>query len=458
MSGKSRLGTAVGGCLAALLLALPQTAAGGVIGDVVGGVQETVDQTVDGVLGGAGAGGSASGGLGAGAAPAPAPTPAAGGPETEPVISGGNPHAQGQVLDVDVDQPLLPDLGVTVGESRGEQDDDGNYRGVVKVISVTGLGAPVELGIETQEGENASGPLGPINDGLDDLCTASSICLAVLDYESETTDEGSQNSFSAARLSVGATGALLPVEAVGAAVLTSRGDISETDDCQTASSSSSAADVGVLSDTINADALNSQSESEACRGEDPEANADSEVVQLNQVGLLGVLGCDEDAVDGTFPPAPLNAVIDGVCNGDDTNGTQAEAPYNVRKALGLDVLPGVFGALGNLVGVRLDAAKSESLARAPEDERPPPRCPDPANPACDEPPPPVPDCPDPNNPECEDAPPREGPGPGPSAGPPAESLPFTGSNLATLGLIGGLVMAAGLGLMGLADRRRGVVG
>ena len=169
--------------------------------------------------------------------------------------------------------------------------------GVVKVISVTGLGAPVELGIESGEGESVNGPLGPINDALDDLCTASSICLALLDYDSETTDKGSQNSFSAARASIGGDGLLVPVEAVGAGVLESEGNISETNKCQTASSSSSAADVGVLADAINADALDSESESKACRGSAPKASADSEVAQLNQVGLLGVLGCDEDEID-----------------------------------------------------------------------------------------------------------------------------------------------------------------
>ncbi len=456
MSGKSRLGMAIGGALLTMALALPQAASGGVLGDVLGNVENTVNETVDGVLGGAGGSGGSSGG--SAPSPAPAPTPAAGGPETEPPLDGGNPHAEGAVIDTDVDNPLLPDLGVTVGESRGEQDAQGNYSGVVNVITVTGLGNPIRLGISTSEGETASGPLGPINDGLDDLCTASSICLSVLDYDSETTDKGSTNSFSAARASIGGSGLLVPVEAVGAGVLTSEGDISETKKCQTASSNSSAADVGVLDDTINADALNSESESRACRDSAPEASADSEVAQLNQVGLLGVLGCDEDAIDSEFPPAPLDAVIDGVCNGDDTNGAQADSPYNVRKALGIDVLPAVLPVVG--VGVDLDAAKSESIAVAPEAQDPPdPECPDPNNPDCDEDP--DPECPDADNPDCDKDPPDGPGGPGgPGGGPTGDSpgsLPFTGSELTTLGLIGGIVMAAGLGLMAFTDRRRRAV-
>jgi hypothetical protein len=452
MSGKRTLGTALGGTLAVIALALPQSASGGVLNDVVGDVQDTVNNTVSGVLGSAG---------GSGAAPAPAPppvaapTPQASGPTTEPPLSSGLPHGSGTVLDTDVDNPLIQDLGVTIGQSEGSQDSDGDYHGVVKVISVTGLGNPVELAIETDEGETANGPLTPINDALDDLCTASSICLNVLDYDSETTGNGSQNSFSAASASVGGAGLLVPIEAVSAGVLTSEGNISEDTQCQTASGNSSAADVGVLGGAINAEALNSESESQACRNGNESATADSEVVQLNQVGLLGVLGCDEEQVDATFPPAPLNAVIDGVCNGDDTNGSQADAPYNVRKALGLEALPAVLPIVG--VGVDLDAADSQSLAVAPEGEGPP-ECPDPANPDCDGPTPP--ECPDPSNPECDEGPPRgPGPGPGPDgpSGPSAdspESLPFTGADIGVLGLVGAIVMVGGLGLMALADRRR----
>lgn len=454
MSGKSRLGTAIGGALLTLALALPQAASGGVLGDVLGDVQDTVDQTVGGVLGGAGGSGGTGG---ASPAPAPAPTPAAGGPETTPPLDGDNPHARGAVIDTDVDNPLLPDLGVTIGESRGDQDDQGNYSGVVRVISVTGLGNPIELQISTEEGDPpATGPFGPINDGLDDLCTQSSICLNVLDYDSETTEDGSSNSFSAASASIGGEGLLLPVEAVSAGVLTSEGNISETNKCQTASANSSAADVGVLNDAVNADVLSSESESEACRGQASESTNDSTVAQLNGTGLLALLGCDEGTVDDEFPDPPLNALVDGVCNGDDTNGAQADAPYNVRKALGIDVLPAVLTLVG--VGVDLDASKSETLAQAPDPpDRPEPECPDPDNPDCDED---EPECPDAGNPKCDDDPNDPG-GPGdpdgPSAPTPEDSLPFTGSDLTTLGLIGVIVMAAGLGLMALADRRRRTV-
>ena len=94
-------------------------------------------------------------------------------------------------------------------------------------------------------------------------------------------------------------------------------------------------------------------------------------------------------------------MIDGVCNGDDTNGTQADEPYNIRKALGIDVLPGVLAVVG--VGVELDTTQSETVAVAPEGEEPPdPECPDPNNPDCDEDT--DPECPDADNPECNEGP------------------------------------------------------
>jgi len=451
MSGKSRLGMAIWGALATFAIALPQAASGGVLGDVLGGVQNTVNQTVGGVLGGAGGSGG-SGGTGSASpapAPAPAPTPAASGATTEPPLEGTTPHADGAVVDTDINNPVLPDLGVTVGQSRGEQDAQGNYSGIVKVISVTGLGAPVELAIETDEGETQSGPLGPINDALDDLCTTSDLCLNVLDYDSETTDKGSENSFSAADVD-------LLGGVVAANALSSEGNISETKKCQSAESESTAADVGVLTGAVAADVLAAESESTACNDGTPsESTNDSTVAELNGTGVLALLGCDEDQVDDEFG---LPALVDGVCNGDDTNGSQADAPYNIRKALGIEVLP-LLAVVG--IGVDLDASEAETLAQAPDEEEP--ECPDPNNPDCDEDPP-DPECPDADNPDCGNGPPDGPPngpygpnGPGGPSGDSPDSLPFTGADLTILGLIGGIVMAAGLGLMAYADRRRKAV-
>src|SRR5687767_522385 len=96
MSGRSRLGIAIGGTFITLALALPQAASGGVISDVLGGVEDTVNHTTGGVLGG-------SGGGGGGATPQPAPAPAAGVPPSyTPPLHGDNPHGEGTVGVVDL--------------------------------------------------------------------------------------------------------------------------------------------------------------------------------------------------------------------------------------------------------------------------------------------------------------------------------------------------------------------
>ena len=155
----------------------------------------------------------------------------------------------------------------------------------------------------------------------------------------------------------------------------------------------------------------------------------------------------------------LNAIVDGVCNGDDNNGSQAEAPYNVRKALGIDLLPAVLSA-GRL-GCRSGRGASRRRSRLRRTQRirrsrvpgsgqsglrrgsRPTECQDAGDPKCDHPVGPG----SPNGPgDLRAGRAVQGHSPG--------SLPFTGSDLMTLGLIGGLVMVAGLGLMALADRRR----
>ena len=114
MSGKSRLGMAIGGAFATVALAVPQAASGGVLDDVLGGVQDTVNQTVGGVLGGAsGSGGSGSSG-GASPAPTPAPAPVPQDATTEPEIDGTDPHGQGAVIDTTIENPLGDPIGVTV--------------------------------------------------------------------------------------------------------------------------------------------------------------------------------------------------------------------------------------------------------------------------------------------------------------------------------------------------------
>ena len=438
--------TLVATCIGAAIL--PSAANADPVDDLLGGIEKTVNDTVNGLLGGSGGGNG-----GGSAAPAPAPAPQAEGGSTEPAITGTNPHGEGQVLGLSVDVIDLPgEEDVIVGQSRGDQDSDGDYHGTVVPVSV--LGFDIAL-VTTEEGETATSPLTPINDILDEICTGTTVCLQVLDFSSETTDTGSNNSFEAASADI-AEGL------VSANVLESEGNINEAGGCQTAEGSANT-DVGVGNDTLTVDALQSNSESQACNDGSESTDKDSQVLNLGPLDALNpltLLGCDPTAEDDEFDVAGL---VGGVCNGDDTNGSQADAPYNVRKALGLDVLPALATLAPDIDGLAsADGANSESLAQAPGDDA---ECPDPSNPDC-----PTDECPDATNPDCPNGgddpeievspagPPGggdDGDGPdGPSADTPDDSLAFTGADIGILGAIGLGVMATGLALMALADRRR----
>jgi hypothetical protein len=459
--------TLVATCIGAVVL--PAAANADPVEDLLGGIENTVNDTVDSVNGLLGGNGGSGGSGGGSPAPAPAPAPQAEGGSTEPGITGTNPHGEGQVLGLSVDVIDLPgEDDVVIGQSRGDQDEDGNYHGSVVPLSVLGFDIAV---VTTEEGETATSPLTPINDILDEICTGTTVCLQLLDFSSETTGTGSNNSFEAASADI-AEGL------VSANVLESDGNINEAGGCQTAEGSANT-DVGVGNDTITVDALQSSSESQACNDGSESTDSDSQVLNLGPLDALNpltLLGCDPTAEDDEFDVAGL---VGGVCNGDDTNGSQAEAPYNVRKALGLDVLPLLSTLAPDIDGLAsADGANSESLAQAPGDDA---ECPDPNNPDCptDECPDPTnpdcpdgsDDCPDPSNPDCPDievspsGPPGsddDGDGPGGPGGPSAESadddrLAFTGADMGLLGAIGLGVMAIGLALMALADRRRNAV-
>jgi len=450
-------------CVAALLVA--PSASANPVTDLLNRLTDTVNQTVQGLLGGG------SGGNG-GSAPAatpqanPAPAPSAATPvpnvaSTEPALDSTQPHGQGEALGVDIQLPLTPGPDdVIVGQSTGYQDDAGNYHGKVTVVSALGLNL---IEIETDEGETQTSPLQAVNDLLDEVCqaTGNNVCLAALDFESSTTENGSTNTFTA--LDANIAGGLVDAE-----LISSEGSISQTNRCQTATGSSMVAGLGALG-LVNVDALNASSESTACRGEQPQAEADSQVVNLSGLDVLGLLGCDGTAVDDEFT---LLGLVSGVCNGDDTNGAQADAPYNVRKALQLDVLALLSQLLGTpLAGV--EGTSAESLAVAPERQGPPDDGDDDDGDNDggddgdndggdgddgdgDRDGDGVPDsqdaCPDVPGPASNNGCPLGG---GPSGdGDGDGELPFTGADMATMGLIGFAVIVAGLGMMALADRRR----
>lgn len=424
-------------------VALPSGAAAGSADTLVGQVQSTVDQTLD----------NAGGLLGGGGSAAPAPAPQAGvPPDYTPPLHGTNPHGEGTVGVVDLtpedSEPLPYDVDggsedVVVGRSRGEQNGD-EYHGHITILSTFLTGELV--GVDTAEGESAAGPLDPIQEGiLDALCDGSGdqICLEVLRADSDTTEDGSTNSFAVANAEIGGpTG-------ITATAAESNGNISDDGECQTAHGDSTVANAS-LGGALTADVLESESDSVACNDGTETVNQDSTVVNLNDNGLpVPAAGCADGTPNTNFDP--LLPLLGAVCNADDTNGAQTESPYGVREALSLFVLD-----VGGVPLLKTTTAAAESHAVAPGDQA----CPDADDPDCPPPPPPPPECPDPGNPDCDDGPDRpdrpDGPGGpgGPSGdGPGDDALPFTGADMGTLGALGVGIMAIGLALMALRDRR-----
>ena len=452
----------------------PTLAGAGLVNDLVNQVGATVDETAKGLLG--------QGDPAPAPQPAPSadPSPEAGvPPDYTPPAHGTNPHGQGAIGVVDLfpedSEPLPYDPGggsedVVVGGARGEQVG-GEYHGHITIAAL--LGNEI-LGVDTGEGETEAGPLDALQEGLlDAICDGSGdqVCLEVLRADSETDANGSRNSFAVATAQVGGpTG-------IGATAAESNGNISETSNCQRAHGDSTVANAAVGT-ALTADVIESESTSRACRNGDESTEQESRVVNLNDTGLpVPVAGCADGTPDSEFTPLlPLAAAV---CNPDDTEGSQATDPYGVREGLALFAV--VIG--GPLA--KLTTAPSESRAVAPRggDECPdpnnpdcPPDCPDPTNPDC-----PDNECPDATNPDCPDNEcpdsdpdcPDDDDGdddgdacpdvPGPASndgcpfGPSADSdgsLPFTGADMAALGMIGLGIMGTGLGLMAVADRRR----
>jgi hypothetical protein len=303
-------------------------------------------------LDGSGAGGAASGG---GTATPDAGTP----PSYVPPAHGTNPHGQGTDAVVDLTpgtsnplpgDPTQGDEDVIAGDSRGEQGADGTYHGRVTLLYL--LGSPI-LQVTSNPGESNDGPLQPLQDGLDQICSASSqqLCLTVLGMHSSSTGNSSTNSFEAVGAHVGGAGG------VNADVLTSNGDLSSDGSCQTAHGDSSAAGANV--GPLTADALQGNSDSTACNSGSNTVHQDSTVVNLAGTGLpLPAAGCADGTANTNF--TALSPLLSAVCNADDTNGSQTGAPYGVREALTLFAL-----VTGDSALLKVGAAGPESHAVAP---------------------------------------------------------------------------------------------
>lgn len=443
-STRSRLSVAIALVVALTAMVAPAAASAGLVGDLL----NQVGSTVNGLTGNGSGGGSSGGGT---ASPSATPTPQAGTPPAYvPPAHGTVPEGQGTVGVVDLTpdsatplpgSPADDSEDATVGGSRGEQSG-GAYHGHVSILTLLGMDI---LPTDTNEGETDNGPLGPLNDALDNLCTSSggNLCLNVLDVSSKTTKKGSSNSFSAVNLKVGSGS-----PAIAANVASSQGNISDDGQCQTAEGGSGVANANVLGLTANA--LNSSSKSTACNDGSKSQKQSSQDVALNGQGLgLPAAGCADGTANTNF--TPLMPLLGAVCNADGSGSGQFSDPFGVREALSVFVLD-----LGGTPLVKASTAAAESHATAPGGGGPNPP---PVNPGgCDNPP-----CGSggPNGPGARpNGPGHNGPaGPGgPSAsGPGKGSLPFTGTDLVRLALIGLGVTLIGLILMGLADRRRRLV-
>jgi hypothetical protein len=420
-----------------MAMVAPAAASAGLVGDLL----NQVGSTVNGLAGN----GGGSGGGGNAPTTSPSPTPQSGTPPTYvPPQHGTVPEGQGTVGVVDVTPenttplpggPADDSEDATVGGSRGEQNGD-SYHGHVSILTLFGMDI---LPTDTNEGETDNGPLGPLNDALDNLCTSTSgnLCLNVLDVNSKTTKNGSSNSFSAVDLQVGSgsTG-------IAANVASSEGNISDDGSCQTADGSSGVANANVLGLTANA--MNSSSSSTACNDGSNSQQNSSQDLAIGGTGLpVPAAGCADGTPNSDF--TPLMPLVGAVCNADQSGSD----PFGVREALSVFVLD-----LGGTPLVKATTAAAESHAVAPGGGGPNPP---PVNPpGCESPPcgngGPNGPASHPNGPGGHHGP--AGPG-GPSASSPGKgALPFTGTDLVRLGLIGLAVTILGLTLMGLADRRR----
>jgi hypothetical protein len=319
---------------------------------------------VDDLLNGLGLGNGAGGGAGSGGGTAPS-EPKAGVPPTyTPPLHGTNPHGQGTDAVVDLapgtsnpysSDPSQSGEEVVLGDSRGEQGTSGYHGGVTLAYL---FGQPV-IQVTTNPGESKDGPLQPLQDGLDQLCSQSNdqLCLTLLGMHSSTTSNSSTNSFEAVGAHVGGqTG-------VNADVLTSNGNISDDGTCQTAHGDSSVADANV--GPLTADALQGSSTSTACNSGSQSVDQQSTVVNLGGTGIpVPAAGCDNGTANTNF--AALAPLLATVCNADDSNSSQTGAPYGVREALTLFAL-----ITDDTAVLKATTAGPESHAVAPAAATPP---------------------------------------------------------------------------------------
>jgi hypothetical protein len=302
----------------------------------------------------AGSGGAASGGGTA--------TPDAGNPPSyTPPLHGTEPHGQGTDAVVDLtpgtsapvtSDPTQGDEEVIVGDSRGQQSSDGTYHGRTALAYL--LGTPI-LQVTSDPGQSNDGPLQPVQDGLDQLCSASGnqLCLTLLAQHSSSTSNSSTNSQEVLGVHIGGQ------SGINADVLTSHGNISDDGTTQTAHGDSGVAKANVGPLTL--DALEGNSDSSASSSSSS-VDQSSTVLNIGGTGLpIPAAGCANGTPNTNF--TPLSPLLSAVCNASDSNGSQASGPYGVREALTLFAL-----VTGNSSLLKVSTAGPESHAVAPSSD------------------------------------------------------------------------------------------
>jgi hypothetical protein len=372
-------------------------------------------------------------------------------PPYTPPLHGTNPHGQGTAGSVTLlpsgQLPYSSDPDengevVVVGSSRGEQDSGtGAYHGNVTLAQVLGL--PI-VQVETNPGDPPqSGPLGPLQDGLDDICSASSgmVCVGVLEMNSSTTDTSSNNSFSGASVDLGGR------EGLGLSFLDSEGNISQDSSCQNAHGSSSVTELSLGQD-VSVGLFGSTSDSQACNDGTSSVNQSSHAVSIGDEEL------PSDCADGTEDSFFLY-IVQVICNANDENGSQADSPYGVREALTTLLLPFFEdGGLDQLQAEDLPIAVLKGTTAAAESHAvAPPVKTTPTNPL-------TPPAGGTQGGTGQGTRGNGGNGSGEGNGSAAEAaraasgqLAFTGSDLLWLALIGNLLILGGVALTSAARRR-----
>jgi hypothetical protein len=397
--------------------------------------------------------GSGSGDYGGGGTVSPQQTE----PTYTPPLHGTNPHGQGAGAVIDIQPSSSPPYSgdpssdeppngeeIILGHSRGDQNEDGSYSGQVTLLWL--FGNPI-VQVTSKPGEDNHGPLQPLQEQLlDQVCDGSDgqLCLTILKMDSSSTSTSSTNQFQLAGASVGGE------EGINANMLSSNGNISESNGCQTAHGDSNVASVSAGGNPV-VDALQSESTSD-CNGN---VTQNSTTLKLGGEDVpIPDAGCPAGS---ETPFTPLSPLLAAFCNADDANGSQTGPFYGVREGLTAFALITDEESPESLAKVTTAASESQAVAPA---EAVTPTAPTPPAAGVA-----------PGAGGKKGAGAEGGPGEGAGAdaggagadaggtgaaaagaGPGAGELAFTGADLLALGMVGGALILGGLAMTKTAGR------